>query len=34
MMEPGQGTLRLEYMRPWDTGVAPSREFRVVISVR
>lgn len=33
-VEPGQGTLRLEYVRPWESGVAPSRVFRVGISVR
>ncbi len=31
---PGEGTLRLEYRRPWETGVPPARTFEILVRVR
>jgi inhibitor of cysteine peptidase len=32
-IEPGQSTLRLEYVRPWEKGIAPVREFILDVTV-
>ena len=33
-VEPGRASLRLDYARPWETSVAPAREFRVEVTAR
>jgi len=32
--EAGTGTLKLDYVRPWETGVAPAKTFSITVSVQ